>query len=92
MLSRPAGVTGREPQPPQHFSEGTSHMTVTEFVVTNGGWCTLLAALLILAVILLVDLVVGSMRRWDPDYPIEVDRGDLVTPTDVLEQRDGGAR
>lgn len=67
-------------------------MTIREFVFANWGWCTLLAALLILAVILLVDLVVGSMRRWDPDYPIEVDRGDIVTPLDVLERREGDAR
>ena len=65
-------------------------MSYTEFLIRN--WIIVLVILLTLVVgaALFAALVWDAFRPWDSDDYVQVREGRIVT--DVLEQRDGGAR
>lgn len=48
-----------------------------QLISENLGACLLAGAGILTGVIILIDLVAGARRKWDP---IEVDRGEIVEP------------
>ncbi|GAC70795.1 hypothetical protein [Gordonia soli] len=52
-----------------------------EFIVNNLGWCILLAAALVLAIYLIVDLLRIPAPDPEPWEPVLVDRGEIVEST-----------
>lgn len=65
-------------------------MNYTEFLIRNWIIVTIIFLALIVGALLFAALVWDAFRPWDSDDYVQVREGRIVT--DVLEQRDGGAR